>query len=241
MTPVCGAEFTGQSGGERRKRSFRTLPYPSVRGQADGGLQSTVHGPRSKVHGPKWEVHSPRSTVHSPQSEGRSPKSKVQSPTSTVRTGNVAARGVSAAVEHKTPFVSEARLVRLTSPEWVIVAVRRIFGLWRRAGGIIVPLLILEARNEKNPSGGTIFSASFASGYWSMEYFCRFFHEIWISAEAFAARNSVRRRARRLRRLAMVWTLIFSFRASAFGRVMPEWSRPRSFLRRRSLPRYWSN
>ncbi len=104
-----------------------------------------------------------------------------------------------------------------SSPGWVMVAVRRFFGPGRRAGEIIVPLLILEARNEKNPPGGKIFSASLTSDWWSKECSCSFFHWIWTSAEFFAAWNPARRRARRLRRLAMVWTLSFNFRASAWA------------------------
>ena len=96
-----------------------------------------------------------------------------------------------------------------------------VFGHRRRAGGIIVPLLIIEARNEKNPSGGKIFPASLASGWWSTEYSCRFSHWLWISAEVFAVWNSARRRARRLRRLATAWILSFNFRAMALGLETP--------------------
>jgi hypothetical protein len=73
------------------------------------------------------------------------------------------------------------------SPEYIFVAVRRFIGHWRRAGEIIVPLLILEARNEKNPPGGAVFLDVAASGWWSTKYFYDFLIQIRICAEVLAA------------------------------------------------------
>jgi len=105
-------------------------------------------------------AESPQSAVHSSQSTVQGPWSQVPGLESAAggrqcRVGNYG---------HDTLFVSEARLARLTLPEWVIVAVRRMFGHRRRAGGSIIPLYYMESRTAFLPFGEAIFSSVCACG-----------------------------------------------------------------------------